>query len=165
MRHPRAVQAVLDLYPRIYFACHARHVRDAASGGELSAHQASILSHLDEVEPTSMSELSEHMGVTLSTMSLGIKRLVAGGYVVSERSDTDRRVVELRLTGAGVRMKEAQTVLDAERVDAVLGRLSRGERNQAIEGLRLLAQASAEQMRAWSNAGQRTRRPVSRSGR
>jgi DNA-binding MarR family transcriptional regulator len=152
MRQEKAVQAVLELYPRIYFACHTRHVRDPASGGSLSAHQASILSHLDEVEPTSMSELAEHMGVTLSTMSLGIKRLVAGGYVVSERSTADRRVVELRLTRAGVRMKEAQTVLDAERVDAVLGRLNREERTRAIEGLRLLAEASDEQMRAWSRA-------------
>lgn len=152
MRHPTAVQAVLDFYPRIYFACHTRHVRDPATGGELSAHQASILSHLDDVEPTSMSELAEHMGVTLSTMSLGIKRLVAGGYVESERSATDRRVVELRLTEAGVRMKEAQTVLDPERVDAVLGRLKREDRTRAIQGLRLLAAASGEQMRAWSRA-------------
>jgi DNA-binding MarR family transcriptional regulator len=127
--------------------------REAESGLVLSAHQASILSHLDDVEPTSMSELAEHMGVTLSTMSLGIKRLVAGGYVVSERSATDRRVVELRLTAAGVRMKEAQTVLDPERVDAVLGRLNRDERNRAIAGLRLLAEAASEQMRAWSRAG------------
>jgi DNA-binding MarR family transcriptional regulator len=150
MRHATAVAAVLDLYPRIYFACHTRHVRDAVTGAELSAHQASILSHLDDVEPTSMSELAEHMGVTLSTMSLGIKRLVAGGYVVSARNASDRRVVELRLTAAGVRMKEAQTVLDPERVDAVLGRLKRDERTRAIEGLRLLARAAGEQMRAWS---------------
>ena len=150
MRHPKAVQAVLDYYPRIYFACHTRHVRDEVTGGELSAHQASILSHLDDVEPTSMSELAEHMGVTLSTMSLSVKRLLAGGYVESERSDADRRVVELRLTTAGVRMKEAQTVLDPARVDAVLGRLSRDERAGAIAGLRLLARASGEQMRAWT---------------
>jgi DNA-binding MarR family transcriptional regulator len=150
MRHPKAVQAVLDYYPRIYFACHTRHVRDEATGEELSAHQASILSHLDDVEPTSMSELAEHMGVTLSTMSLSIKRLLAGGYVESERSEADRRVAELRLTTAGVRMKEAQTVLDPARVDAVLARLSRDERAGAIEGLRLLARASGEQMRAWA---------------
>jgi DNA-binding MarR family transcriptional regulator len=152
MKHPAAVQAVLDSYPRIYFACHTRHVRDAATGGELSAHQASILSHLDDVEPTSMSELAEHMGVTLSTMSLSIKRLVMGGYVESGRSDADRRVVELRLTAAGVRMKEAQTVLDPGRVDAVLSRLNRDERSRALQGLRLLARASGEQMRAWSRA-------------
>ena len=44
---------VLECYPQIYFACHRRHVRDSATRELLSAHQASILDHLDDVEPTS----------------------------------------------------------------------------------------------------------------
>jgi hypothetical protein len=41
-------------YPRIYFACRTRHVRDQQAGRTISAHQASILDHLDELEGTSL---------------------------------------------------------------------------------------------------------------
>ena len=34
--------AVMTLYPRIYFACHTRHVRDPDSFRLLSRHQASV---------------------------------------------------------------------------------------------------------------------------
>src|SRR6476620_6012648 len=70
------VQTVLRCYPRIYFACHTRHVRDPRSGNLLSVHQASVLDHLDDVEPTGLRDLATHMGVTASTMSLTVDRLV-----------------------------------------------------------------------------------------
>ena len=76
------ITAVMTLYPRIYFACHTRHVRDPQSQRLLSRHQASILDHLDEVEPTTVMDLAGHMGVTAATMSLAIDRLERKGYVV-----------------------------------------------------------------------------------
>ena len=54
---------VMALYPRIYFACHTRHVRDPESHRLLSRHQASILDHLDEIDPTTVNGLAGHMGV------------------------------------------------------------------------------------------------------
>src|SRR5215472_17217846 len=95
------IRRVLELYPRVFLACHTRHVRDTRSGRVLSAHQASILDHLDEVEPTGLLELAKHLGVTASTMSLTIDRLVRGGYVRKQADRVDRRRVGLRLTRAG----------------------------------------------------------------
>ena len=54
--------------------------------------------------------------------------------------------MHVRLTGAGVRMREASSVLDAARVEALVARLSDDERERAIEGLSLLARAAQEQM-------------------
>ena len=68
-----AVRQVMELYPRIYFACHTRHVRDDQSGAVISAHQASILDHLDEIEPTALNDLARHMGVTASTMCITVE--------------------------------------------------------------------------------------------
>ena len=65
-----AVTAVMTFYPRIYFACHTRHVRDPQSQRLLSRHQASILDHLDELDTTTVMDLAGHMGVTAATMSL-----------------------------------------------------------------------------------------------
>ena len=136
-----AMTAVMTLYPRIYFACHTRHVRDPQSQRLLSRHQASILDHLDELEPTTVMALAGHMGVTAATMSLSIDRLERKGYVVRLKDAKDRRRVHVRLTSAGVRIRDASSVLDPSRVEALVARLSDEERARAIEGLGLLAEA------------------------
>jgi DNA-binding MarR family transcriptional regulator len=138
------VETVLRCYPQIYFACHKRHVRDEATQAVISAHQASVLDHLDDVEATSLFDLARHMGVTASTMSITVDRLVRAGYVVRERSTVDKRRVDLRLTSAGLRIKKQQKVLEPELVAAVLARLDDRRRKQALRGLELLAEASKE---------------------
>lgn len=140
------VQQVMALYPRVYFACHTRHVADPRRNHVLSSHQASVLDHLDEMEPTGLLTLAAHMGVTASTMSLTVDRLARGGYVVRSRNPKDGRRVNLLLTRAGVRIKSEKSVLDPERVRFVLYQLTPEERKTAIQGLALLARASAEAM-------------------
>jgi DNA-binding MarR family transcriptional regulator len=139
---------VIQLYSRIFFACHTRHVRDPESATVLSANQASILSHLDTVEPTALAELASHMGVTPSTMSIAVDRLVRQGYITRDRSPDDRRVRALRLTEAGERIKRSQKVLDPPLVTAMLERLPPPERTAALHGLALLARAANEQIAA-----------------
>jgi DNA-binding MarR family transcriptional regulator len=141
-----AVQQVMELYPRIYFACHTRHVRDPETRRLLSAHQASILDHLDEREPLALLDLAKHMGVTPSTMSLNIERLVRRGYVSRQRAAEDGRRLKLRITQAGVRLREAKSVLDPARVRALLARLTPDQREAGVHGLALLASAGSEQM-------------------
>lgn len=136
----------MHLYPKIFFACHTRHVRDPKAGRTLSSHQASILDHLDEVEPTGLLNLARHMGVTPSTMSISIDRLERQGYVVRGRDPRDGRRVCLRLTPAGARIKQSKSVLDPERVESMMSLLNGRERKEAIRGLGLLARAAAEQM-------------------
>ena len=145
-----AMAAVMTLYPRIYFACHTRHVRDPQTQRLLSRHQASILDHLDEIEPTTVMDLAAHMGVTAATMSVSIDRLERKGYVVRLKDATDRRRVHVRLTTAGVRVREASSVLDPARVEALVARLNDEERTRAIEGLGLLARAAEAEMKAAS---------------
>jgi DNA-binding MarR family transcriptional regulator len=148
-----AMSAVMTLYPRIYFACHTRHVKDPQTQRLLSRHQASILDHLDEIEPTTVMDLARHMGVTAATMSLAIDRLERKGYVVRLKDAKDRRRVHVRLTTGGVRVRDASSVLDPSRVEALVGRLTDDERAQAIEGLALLARAAQEQMHATRETG------------
>ena len=139
------VRQVMELYPRIYFACHRRHVRDPKSKRVLSAHQASILDHLDEREPVTLLELARHMGVTASTMSLQVEQLVRKRYVIRERDERDRRRLRLRLSEDGARVREANSVLDGDRVKRMLDRLSDEERAAGTAGLALLARAAREQ--------------------
>jgi DNA-binding MarR family transcriptional regulator len=128
-------------------------VRDAARGTLLSANQASILDHLDEIEPTALVDLAAHMGVTPSTMSLAVDRLVNGGYVGRAQDASDRRRLHLRLTPAGVRVRSEKSVLDPARVAALLACLSARERAEALHGLALLARAAGEAMKKQSRKG------------
>jgi DNA-binding MarR family transcriptional regulator len=141
-----AVQQVLNHYPRIFFACHTRHRRDPKTRRLLSQHQASILDHLDDVEPTNLMDLARHMGVTPSTMSLSVERLVRRGYVVRTRDARDRRRLQLRLSPAGLRVKQASQVLEPARVRGMLAQLPGDEREQALRGLALLARAAERYM-------------------
>jgi len=141
-----AVRQVMELYPRIYFACHTRHVRDPKTQRLLSAHQASILDHLDEREPLTLLDLARHMGVTASTMSLHMDRLVRRGYVLRERDTKDGRRLMLRISRAGTLIREAKSVLDPSRVKGLLARLSPEEQAAGIAGLALLARAGSQQM-------------------
>jgi MarR family transcriptional regulator, organic hydroperoxide resistance regulator len=140
------VAQVLAYYPQIYFACHVRHRRDPQSQRELSERQSSVLDHLSEETPVSLKELAQHLGVTASTMSLMVDRLVEGGWVERGKDPGDARRVALRLTAAGARMTAGGTVLDPSRVQAVLDRLDPTERQAALNGLALLARASADEM-------------------
>ena len=137
----QASKAVIRLYPRIYFACHRRHVRDPGSNRVLSSHQVQILDHLDERAVTFISTLAEHMGVTVSTISLALDRLVHEGFVRRVPDKADRRRVGVLLTKAGVRIRDSSSVLDPDLVAGLVGRLSDDERAQAVRGLRLLADA------------------------
>jgi DNA-binding MarR family transcriptional regulator len=141
----RSSDDFITLYSQIYFACHTRHVHDPESGTRVSARQASILSHLDSVEPTPLSQLASHMGVTVSTMSIAVDRLVRQGYVVRDRAESDARVRHVRLTTAGERLRAAQKVLEPQLVRAMLSRLSPAERRDALRGLELLGTAAREQ--------------------
>jgi len=141
----RSSDDFIALYSQIYFACHTRHVHDPESGTRVSARQASILSHLDSVEPTPLSRLASHLGVTVSTMSIAVDRLVRQGYVVRDRAESDARVRHVRLTTAGERLRATQKVLEPRLVRAMLSRLSPAERRDALRGLELLGTAAREQ--------------------
>jgi DNA-binding MarR family transcriptional regulator len=142
MRTSDAAAAVMTAYPRIWFACHRRHVRDPESGTLLSAHQASILDHLDTVEATSLTALARHLGVTPGTMSVAVDRLQKHGYVDRTWDHRDRRRVQLRLTEAGARVRSANSALDPALVEALLARLTAEEQRAAISGLTILARTA-----------------------
>ena len=144
----RSSDDFIDLYSQIYFACHTRHVHDPDSGTRVSARQASILSHLDSVEPAPVSELATHLGVTVSTMSISLDRLERQGYIVRARAESDARVRHVRLTPAGERLRTAQKVLEPRLVQAMLARLSPADRRDALRGLELLGGAAREQTKS-----------------
>jgi DNA-binding MarR family transcriptional regulator len=151
------VSRLMTFYPKIFHACHTRHVTDKDTGTKLTANQASILDHLEADEPVTLFDLAMHMGVTPSTMSISVDRVVKLGYVQRIKDKKDARRVHLTLTKQGEKIKNANSVLDPSLVQAVLSRLNPTERKLALDGLGLLAFAAEMEMkskslgRSWNN--------------
>lgn len=160
-----AVSLLMTFYPKIYLACHTRHVNDPVKGVKLTAHQGSVLDHLDMEESITMQELALHLGVTPSTMSITVDRLSRLGYVKREKDQADSRRVNLFLTSHGNKIKQSKSVLDAARVKQVLSRLTEKERTEALKGLGLLATAAEMEMKsksfekAWAQRGKGNKKP------
>jgi len=133
------IKRLLDAYPAIYLACHRRHIRDDESGAIVTAHQASILDHLDIRKPTTLSSLAEHLGIGRSAMSIQVNQLVRRGYIQRSAVHGDGRKVDLTLTNAGNRVKRQNTVLDPELARAMFASMSESELVSALEGIERLA--------------------------
>ena len=132
----------VNAYTRLHRACRTRGLHAAPGELAVSAVQADILGQLDLDDPTMVTELAEHLGVTPSTMSLNLKRLEGSGLVERSRDGVDRRVMNVTLTDAGARALSRRSLLDAARVDAMLLQLSPQIRREALRGLVLLAEAA-----------------------
>jgi len=132
------------LYPQIYLACHNDHVRAASTVWRISSQDASVLVHLDREHGIRPSALAKHLAVAPSTLSATISRLEKLGYLSSKAAASDKRQRELRLTARGGEAIAATSVLDVERVRALITKLSLAERKAAVRGLALLARAARE---------------------
>jgi DNA-binding MarR family transcriptional regulator len=143
---PSDVELVQRCYPQIYLACHKRHIRASSTTFRLSSRDSSILAHLSQTVPIAPTALAAHLSVQSSTLSAAIHRLEQLGYLQRKKMPPDRRNVALTLTPLGAKAMADTSVLDSGRVSAVLARLTRVEKKQALKGLELLAKASRQTM-------------------
>ncbi len=134
------------LYPRIYIACHADHVKAASSAVRLSARDSAILAHFQDSGVLQPSELARHLGIARSTMSQALKKLVSLGYVAEQKNQSDRREWRLRLTEQGRSAMQSASVLDYAKVKTLLQNLSPAQRQSSLDGLGLLAEAAGKMM-------------------
>jgi DNA-binding MarR family transcriptional regulator len=129
-------------YPQIYLACHVEHTTRQRDHG-LSDRDASVLAHLDELSPVGAGALARHLGVGASTVTEAIDRLEARGLVDRTRRG---RTVELRITTAGIELMQAGSVLDTDRVTALIAEVPARHRDAAVRGIELLAIAARRLM-------------------
>lgn len=136
------VLAIQIYYPRIYMACHTEHVRAASSPSQLSARDATILTHLTDTDFTYPKQLAAHLNVTQATLSEAASKLEALGYLTSRVDPEDQRRRQLRLTESGLNAISNSSVLAYEKVESLLAKLSESEKQRAIDGMRLLSDAA-----------------------
>ena len=75
-------------------------------------------------------------------MSLNLKRLESGGFLTRGRDPDDRRVMNVLLTEVGREVRDGTTLLDPDRVDALLRGMGADDRRKVVEAMVLLADAA-----------------------
>ena len=72
-----------------------------ASSGQLSVSEMHTLEAIEKGRGTKMTDVAARLGVTISTLTIAVNRLVQKSLVERARTDSDRRIVQISLTGTG----------------------------------------------------------------
>lgn len=85
-----------------------------------------------------LAELGRRLGITPSTLSRNLARLLESGLVARTEDPEDARAARVRLTAAGRRKAEELRAQEEAFADDVLNRLPTEQRRPLLEGLRAL---------------------------
>ena len=127
---------VLDVAPAIVRAI--RTEMRQHRGADLSVPQFRTLAFLQRQPGASLSDVAEHLGLTLPTMSKMVDSLVARKFVTRETHSTDRRCIRLAVTARG----QASWLAARQSTQAQLARqladLSDAQRSTVAQAMEIL---------------------------
>lgn len=133
---------VLDVVPLVMRAIRCEMRRHRAG---LSVPQFRALTFLQTAAGASLSDVAEHVGLTLPSMSKLIDGLVARNLVARQTSPADRRCVTLSLTPTGVATLEAARQATRARLAELLQVLAADDRAAVVQALHALRPIFAAQ--------------------
>ena len=110
-------------------------VRAADQLGEASLVQLRALTVLSELAAANLVQLADGMGVTVSTTSRLVDRLVAAGLADRRPSEVTRREITITLTPAGRGVLQRYDDLRVRALRARLGQLGPGRRTAVVDAL------------------------------
>ncbi|HEX7344316.1 MAG TPA: MarR family transcriptional regulator [bacterium] len=125
----KLTEAFMQLVNR--FHAHESEIVNEFSA-DLTVHDCKCLNFLKNKGPSIMKEISEYMGVAVSTMTGMVDRMVNKGLVVRERPEEDRRSVKVQLTELG-EVADRWHFEEHMRISrAILGNLSEADQDALI---------------------------------
>lgn len=89
-----------------------------------------------------MADIARMMKITLPALSQVVTRLVRRGMILRREDPEDRRIVNLELTPQAETLLQKHFERKRARVQAMWKQLQPGDREKALEGLHLLAEAA-----------------------
>jgi DNA-binding MarR family transcriptional regulator len=127
---------VLDVAPMVFRVIRSELRKYGAK--EMSVPQFRALGFVYRNEGASLSEVADHIGLTLPTMSMLVDGLVVRGLVNRREDPEDRRRMTLALTDAGrTRLESARSATTAN-LEQRLRQLSASDRTTITTAMRLL---------------------------
>jgi DNA-binding MarR family transcriptional regulator len=133
-----------DVLVRAVRAFVGMSVRAADQLGPVSLVQLRALTVIDDLDGANLMQLSENMGVTVSTASRLVDRLVGARYVDRRPSELTRREISLSLTPQGRDLLSRYDDLRLQALRRRLDQLPRRRRAAVIDALGHLVAAEAE---------------------
>lgn len=107
-------------------------------GSDLSVPKFRVLIFLNRHEGASLSDIAEHMGLTLPSMSKMIDGLVARNMVIRQMDLGDRRRVTLAPTALGRTAMQSAYEATAARLAERLAALPASERRTILKAMQIL---------------------------
>ena len=136
---PESFTSALDEFFSAVRRSRARAAREAGAG-ELTLSQYQLLAPLEEEESElQVGELAEAAGCAAPTATRMLDGLERDGIVERRPSTSDRRVVTVRLTRKGRRLRDRKERVVQEKRRALYASLGDSEREQVERLLRRLA--------------------------
>lgn len=105
---------------------------------DISGNDMHILEAVGIKEARSMSAVAKDLSITVGTLTIAINNLVKKGYVVRQRSETDRRVVLISLSPKGKKAFYHHKQFHDQMVQAVLENLNEEEERSLTAALNKL---------------------------
>lgn len=94
---PKQADEIIDIFKDIKKSLSCKFKKSAKQFG-FTPPQLSVIFHLYEVPSITLNELSDHMGLTKSTVSGIVDRLSNQGVVIREIPKDNRRIVKLSIS-------------------------------------------------------------------
>lgn len=128
-----------------------KSIKNKLKLGDYTMPQTMIMYNLAQNGKMKISQLSEKMGLTNSTVSGIVDRLEDQGVVTRERSTTDRRVVYVELTPDHQnKLKDLNENLD-KHFEAILSKLPEQDIIRIFDSLNILKSAISNHLEHGSN--------------
>ena len=105
---------------------------------DLSVPQFRALGHVQRHAGGSLSDVAEHLGLSLAATSRLVDGLVQQGYLTRSVADSDRRAVQLHVSERGSAMLERARQRTQQHLAALLAPLSPDQRDQIVDALATL---------------------------
>ena len=112
----------------------------------LSVPQFRTLSFISRNKGASLSEVADHIGLTLPSMSALVDGLVTRNFVIRRTHQDDRRRMNLTLTERGETTLQSARKATQEYLKERVSRLSEAERGAVVRGMRILRQVFLEEV-------------------
>jgi DNA-binding MarR family transcriptional regulator len=136
-----AIERVIVAYEEMMVRLSTTHAREFLEVG-VTMSQAKVLYLVQAAPGLRMSDLSARLGVSLSTVSGVVDRLVDQGLLARRDDPADRRHVVLRITDPGATQLELFRELNAGQVRTLLARVSAADLTIVERAIAILADAA-----------------------
>ena len=130
---------LVDALVQLSFLVQGTLAELAAEHG-MSVAQARLLGVLRDREPT-MNELGRHLGLDKSSVSGLVDRAERRGLVARTASATDRRVVQVSITPAGLELVTTAAAVFADRLGGLTADVSDSDRRALVRATRRILDA------------------------